>query len=148
MLWNRCELINLLKRSGGDRELSQTTCSERATIPANSQTRKLVNTPYCPTHNLRRIGLDHRANTLVNSLTCQLVNLRPCQLFSANFNILSALSGHQPPTLPQKIDSREGLFWCKKGLVVHAGKMNFYLNGPPLTPVFGRFAAKCSAFWC
>ena len=34
------------------------------------------------------------------------------------------------------------------GLVVHAGKMNNYLNRPPLTPVFGRFAAKCSAFCC
>ena len=41
---------------------------------------------------------------------------------------MTALFVHQPPTLPQKIDSREGLFWCKKGVVVHAGKMNFYLN--------------------
>jgi len=41
---------------------------------------------------------------------------------------MSALSGNQSLTLPQKIDSRGGLFWCKKGLVVHAGKMNFYLN--------------------
>ncbi len=44
------------------------------------------------------------------SLTCQPVNPKPCQLFSMNFNIISALSAHQPPTLPQKIDSREGLF--------------------------------------
>jgi len=41
---------------------------------------------------------------------------------------MSALSDNQSPTLSQKIDSRGGLFWCKNGLVVHAGKMNFYLN--------------------
>ena len=41
---------------------------------------------------------------------------------------MSAFSAHQPPTLPQKIDSREGLFWCKKGAVAHADEMNFYLN--------------------
>ncbi len=35
---------------------------------------------------------------------------RLCPVFSKNFNILSALSVHQSPTLPQKIDSREGLF--------------------------------------
>ena len=43
-------------------------------------------------------------------LTCQPVNPKHCQLFSMNFNIITALSVHQPPTLPQKIDSREGLF--------------------------------------
>ena len=65
---------------------------------------------------------------------------------------MSGLFINQSPTLPQKIDSREGLFGCKKGVVVHAGKMNFYLNRPPLTPVLGhfqqnkvRFGAKCSA---
>ena len=31
---------------------------------------------------------------------------------------------------------------------MHAGKMNFYLNRPPPTPVLGPFAAKCNAFWC
>ncbi len=61
---------------------------------------------------------------------------------------MSAVFAHQPLTLPQKIDSREGLFWCQKGLVVHAGKMNFYLNRPPRTPVLGLFAAKYSAFGC
>ena len=35
----RNELIMLSKRSDGVRELSQTTCSEWATILANSQTR-------------------------------------------------------------------------------------------------------------
>ena len=71
-----------------------------------------------------------------------------CLIFSNKFNIKSGLFVHQPPTLPQKIDSRGGLFWCQKGLVVHAGKMNFYLSWPPPTPVFGPFAAKCNAFWC
>ena len=43
-------------------------------------------------------------------LTCQPVNLKHCQLFSVNFNIITALSVHQSSTLPQKIDSREGSF--------------------------------------
>ena len=51
-----------------------------------------------------------------------------CLDFGKDFNIMNALSDNQSPTLPQKIDSRGGLFWCKNGLVVHAGKMNFYLN--------------------
>lgn len=55
---------------------------------------------------------------------------------------MSALFVHQSFTLPQKIDSRGGLFWCQKGAVVHADKMNFYLKRPPLIPVLGRFAAK------
>ncbi len=33
-----------------------------------------------------------------------------CLVFGWNFNIMSALKIHQPLTLPQKIDSREGLF--------------------------------------
>jgi len=72
--------------------------------------------------------------------------IRICKFFGVFFNIMSAFFVHQPLTLPQKIDSREGLFRCPKGVVVHAGKMNFYLNRPPLTPVFWRFAAKYSAF--
>ncbi len=43
-------------------------------------------------------------------LTCQPVSLKRCQLFSVNFNIMTALFVHQSFTLPQKIDSREGLF--------------------------------------
>jgi len=43
-------------------------------------------------------------------LTCQPVSLEYCQLFSANFNIMTALFAPHPPPLPQKIDSREGLF--------------------------------------
>ena len=61
---------------------------------------------------------------------------------------MSTLSVHQSPTLPQKIDSREGWFWCKMGIVVHVGKMNFYLNSQPFTPVFVLFAAKCTAICC
>ena len=33
-----------------------------------------------------------------------------CLVFSRIFNIISALKVHQPLTLPQKIDSREGLY--------------------------------------
>ena len=33
-----------------------------------------------------------------------------CLVFSKKFNIMTALFAHQSPTLPQKIDSREGLF--------------------------------------
>ena len=36
--------------------------------------------------------------------------LNACKVFSANFNIMTALVTHQSPTLPQKIVSREGLF--------------------------------------
>ena len=55
---------------------------------------------------------------------------------------------YQPLTLSQKIDSREGLFWGQKGVVVHAGKMYFYLNRPSLAPVLGLFAANCTAICC
>ncbi len=41
---------------------------------------------------------------------------------------MSALVIHQPTTQPQIIDSREGLFWCKTGLVVSVGKMNIYFK--------------------
>ncbi len=71
-----------------------------------------------------------------------------CLVFSKKFNTISVLSVHQSLTLSQKIDSRGGLFWCKKRLVVHAVKVNIYLKTSPLTPVFGLFAAKRSAFWC
>ena len=51
--------------------------------------------------------------SLLNLSTRQLANLSTaliCPLFSKKFNTMSALSIHQPPTLPQKIDSREGCF--------------------------------------
>jgi len=41
---------------------------------------------------------------------------------------MSALFGHQPLSLSQKFDSREGLFSCKTRLVVNVVKMNFYLK--------------------
>ena len=58
---------------------------------------------------------------------------------------MSALSINQSPTLSQKIDSRAGLFWCKMGLVVNAGKMNIYFKEPPFVPVLGLFAAEFGA---
>ena len=71
-----------------------------------------------------------------------------CIVLSKKFNILSTLSVHQSPTLPQKTDSREGLFWCKKGWHATVGKMYFYLRRPPFAPLSGLFSAKFSAFWC
>ena len=71
-----------------------------------------------------------------------------CLVFGIKFNIKSALFLHQSPTLPQKIDSREGWFWCKKGLAYEYDKMNFYLKETAFAPVFGLFAAKRTAFWC
>ena len=78
---------------------------------------------------------------------CLLHNLF-CLVFSHKFNIMSSLFVHQSLTLPQKIDSRGGLFWCKKGAAWEYYKMNIYLKKSPFAPVFGLFAAKCSAFWC
>jgi hypothetical protein len=49
-----------------------------------------------------------------------------CSIFGKKFNIITALFVHQSPTLAQEIDSREDCFWCKKGLLANAGKMNFY----------------------
>ena len=79
----------------------------------------------------------------INSFTCQPVNF--CKFFSKYFNTKSGLSIHQLPTLPQKIDSREGLFWGKKGLVVNVSKMNTHCIKPQFAPHFGLFAAKCGA---
>ena len=78
---------------------------------------------------------------------CLLHNLF-CLVFSHKFNIMSGLFIHQSLTLPQKIDSREGLFWCKKGWHANVGKMYFYLRRPPFAPLSGRFSTKFSAFWC
>ena len=71
-----------------------------------------------------------------------------CNLFSEFFNTMTALFIHQSLTLPQKIDSREGLFWCKKGVACECGKMYFYLKTPPSAPHLGLFAAKCAAICC
>ena len=64
-----------------------------------------------------------------------------CPVFSKNFNIMSAPFVHQPLTLSQKIDSREGLFWCKRGLASECGKMNINSKRPPLAPLLGLFGA-------
>ena len=61
---------------------------------------------------------------------------------------MSALSGHQSSTMPQKNDSREGWFWCKKGVACECGEMNFYLKETAFAPVIWLFVAKRSAFWC
>ena len=61
---------------------------------------------------------------------------------------MSALSAHQSLTSPQKIDSREGLFLGKMGLIVNASKVNTHCIKPQFAPDFGLLDAKCSAFWC
>ena len=61
---------------------------------------------------------------------------------------MSALFVHQPPTLPQKIDSRGGLAWCKMGPACACGIMNIYYKQPPFAPVLGLVSAKYSAIWC
>ena len=71
-----------------------------------------------------------------------------CLVFSHKFNIMSGLFVHQSLTLPQKIDSREGWFRCKRGLARAYDKMNIYLTRKPFSLVIGLFAAKCTAFWC
>jgi len=65
-----------------------------------------------------------------------------------NFNIMSAHFTHQPLTLPQKIDSREGWFWCKKGLAYKRRQDEYTFIKPPFVPDFGLFTTKTSAFWC
>ena len=103
-----------------------------------------LNANLCST--TARAGGRKRVFFLCQLPTRMFTHNRFCLVFSKEFNIMSALSAHQPPTLPQKIDSREGLLWCKKGVVCACGKMNFYLNCPPLTPVFRPFSAKWSTF--
>ena len=60
----------------------------------------------------------------INSFTCQFVSF--CKFFSKGFNTKSGLFIYQLPTLPQKIDSREGLFRCRKGLACPCGRMKIY----------------------
>ena len=68
-----------------------------------------------------------------------------CLFFSVKFNMKSALFVCQLPTLPQIIDSREGLFRCKKGVVLGCGRMNIYYNKPSFAPTFEPFLAKYGA---
>ena len=95
-----------------------------------------------------------RAAVVSEGVFCAVAHARVCNrivfclVFGVGFNIMSALFVLQSPTLPQIIDSRAGLFWCKLGLVCECGKMNVYLKISPFTPDFGLFAAKWSAFCC
>ena len=126
--------------------------STRPTI--NSFSHQLVLSSTRPTINSfsHQLALPSTRPT-INSSYHQLIlpstrQLEKCLFFSTNFNIVSALVIHQAPIRPQKNDSREGWFWCKKGLVVNASKMNTHCIKPHLAPCFGLFGAKCSAFWC
>ena len=87
-----------------------------------------------PVVSVRTLGVDARAR--VRRYDCF------CLVFGKKFNIMSALFVHQSPALLQKIDSREGCFWCKKCVVCAYGKMNIYFKEPPFAPDFGLFAAK------
>ena len=57
-----------------------------------------------------------------------------CLVFGKKFNIMSALFVHQSLTLPQKNDSRAGLFWYEMGLTCVCFKMNIYLNKQSFAP--------------
>ena len=70
---------------------------------------------------------------------------RSCLVFGMNFNIMIAIFVRQVLTVSQKIDSREGSFWCRMGVIVNACKMDIYLKAPPFAPPFGLFVAKCGA---
>ncbi len=98
------------------------------------------NRSFCPSQAyMLSVSLPTRACLLHNFF---------CLVFSHKFNIMSGLFIHQSLTLPQKIDSREGLFWCKKGLACGRCEMNVYLKMSPFAPTFGSFIAKHSAFRC
>ena len=90
---------------------------------------------------------------LVNKPTCKRDNQSTrqplfCPLFSINFNIMSAVFGHHSSARPQKSNSREGLFWCQKGVVVNASKTNMRCIKLQFVPCWGLFFAKHSAFCC
>ena len=73
---------------------------------------------------------------------------RFCIVLSQKFNIMSALSVQQLAIMPQKIDSREGLFWYKRGLVLGCWRMNIYYNELAIAPYFEPFLAKWGAICC
>ena len=60
-----------------------------------------------------------------------------CLVFNHKFNIMSGLFIHQSLTLPQKIDSRGGLFWCKNEVSMWMQR-NEYLF---------KDIAICTNFW-
>ena len=104
----------------------------------------------CEQHALQPLALAAASASVFLTVahSCGFTASLTCLIFSKKFNIISALFVHQSLTLPQKIDSREGLFWCKKGWHATVDKMYFYLRRPPFAPLSGLFAAKFSAFWC
>ena len=57
-----------------------------------------------------RTGGRKRAFFLCQLPTHTYTHNRFCLVYSKNFNIMSALSAHQSPTLSKKNDSREGWF--------------------------------------
>ena len=97
---------------------------------------------------------------------CPKARMRPIVIyptFSKKFNIKSDLFVHQWPTLSQKIDSRGGLFWCKKGgscacrqneflFKLTATNTRFWVICSKMQCVLVQntvqYAAKRSAFWC
>ena len=111
----------------------------------NLLTRHLVNLCSMPCNRLRRLIVSIRVFSAVAHARVYSIIFFFCLFFSKKFNIMSALSAHQSLTLPQKIDSREGWFWCKKCCYVNANKLDIYSNEPPFVSVFGLFAAKCTA---
>ena len=100
----------------------------------------------CPA--ILRAGGCKRTCYLCPLPTCVHAMLSFCPVFGRKFNTKRALFLHQSPTSPQKIDSREGWFWCKKGTIVNAGKMNIYFKEPQFALYFGLFGAKHAAFCC
>ena len=111
--------------------------------PVNSSSLQLILPSTRPLFNSSSLQLVPLSTSIL-----VLSSIRFCLLFSKNFNIMTALVIHQTPTRPQKIDSREGWFWYKKGLVINAIKMNTHCIKPHLASDFGLFVAKHSAFWC
>ena len=87
----------------------------------NEQCRACSNIVMARKRTFRVTGKERLTRSLIHSSTCPLANLstrqltKYCQLFSKKFNTMSTLFIHQLLTLPQKIDSREGLFRCQTG---------------------------------
>ena len=95
----------------------------------NEQCRACSNIVMARKRTFRWTGKERLTRSLIHSSTCQLVHsstrqlvhsstrqlAKYCQFFSRKFNTMSALFIHQLLTLPQKIDSREGLFRCQIG---------------------------------
>ena len=101
--------------------------------------------PWAASPATARAGCSKRTRFPRHCHACLYGTIVFCLVFSKKFNIMSTLFIHQSRTLPQKIDSREGLVWCKKGWVVNVVNMNFYSKKLTSTPLFGHFVAKCTA---